>query len=228
MRILLIDQHPRELQTALEQRGLVVDTAKNGKEADRMARSLDYGVIIFDLDVGSQKHDDLSVLKNWRGEGIEAHALVLSTQATLQDKINAFSLGADDLVSKPVDAMDLASRVWALTLSQERSKSSVFVICDLEIDANRRSVRRAGRSIDLTPREYDLLHFLAVHRGKPVSRSMIRAHLYDGKSSNSNVVDVYIRYLRRKIDNGHRPSLILTCWGKGYMLRGDQDAEDAA
>ena len=96
-------------------------------------------------------------------------------------------------------------------------------ICDLEIDTAARSVKRAGKSIHLTPREYALLEFLAYHRGRVVTRSMIWEHLYDEHDENtSNVVDVYIRYLRNKIDRDFDPPLILTRWGEGYMLRGDE------
>ena len=95
---------------------------------------------------------------------------------------------------------------------------------DLEIDTAARTVRRSGQAIHLTPREYALLEFLAFHRGKVVTRSMIWEHLYDEQDeSTSNVVDVYIRYLRNKIDKGFEPSLIQTRWGEGYMLRGDDD-----
>ena len=101
-------------------------------------------------------------------------------------------------------------------------KDPVLRICDLEIDTAARCVKRSGKAIHLTPREYALLEFLAYHRGKVVSRSMIWEHLYDEHDENtSNVVDVYIRYLRNKVDKEFEPPLILTRWGEGYMLRGE-------
>src|SRR3989442_11893993 len=102
-------------------------------------------------------------------------------------------------------------------------KDPFLRFCDLEIATAARTVQRAGQPIRLTPREYALLQFLAFHRGKVVSRSMIWEHLYDEHDENaSNVVDVYIRYLRTKIDKGFEPPLILTRWGEGYMLRGEE------
>ena len=101
-------------------------------------------------------------------------------------------------------------------------KSPILRVFDLEIDTASRTVKRAGKAIHLTPREYALLQFLAFHRGKVVTRSMIWEHLYDEHDENtSNVVDVYIRYLRNKIDKDFDPPLILTRWGEGYMLRGE-------
>jgi len=107
-------------------------------------------------------------------------------------------------------------------------KSTVLKIHDLEIDSVTRQVRRGGREIHLTPREYRLLEFLAYNRGKVVSRTMIWDHLYDeNDESTSNVIDVYIRYLRNKMDRGYQPQLILTRWGEGYMLRGAEDSAQA-
>jgi len=112
----------------------------------------------------------------------------------------------------------------ALIRRGHQVKDPILRVHDLEIDTAARTVKRGGQSIHLTPREYALLQFLAFHRGKVVSRSMIWEHLYDEHDENtSNVVDVYIRYLRTKIDKGFDPPLILTRWGEGYMLRGEDD-----
>ena len=116
------------------------------------------------------------------------------------------------------------ARMRALIRRGHQVKDPILRVHDLEIDTAARTVKRGGQSIHLTPREYALLQFLAFHRGKVVSRSMIWEHLYDEHDENtSNVVDVYIRYLRTKIDKGFDPPLILTRWGEGYMLRGEDD-----
>src|SRR5262249_61294144 len=129
-------------------------------------------------------------------------------------------------VSQPDHHEVRRARLGAVGGDYTQSVDKALAVCDLTIDPTARIVKRGGRTIDLTPREFELLHFLALHRGKAVSRTMIWEHLYADKTdSRSNVVDVYIRYLRKKIDTDFKPALILTCWGKGYMLRGGDDGE---
>ncbi|HBI45848.1 MAG TPA: DNA-binding response regulator, partial [Planctomycetales bacterium] len=130
--------------------------------------------------------------------------------------------GADDYLAKPFELEELFARLRALIRRGHQVKDPVLRVHDLEIDTAGRNVKRAGQTIHLTPREFALLEFLAFHRGKVVSRTMIWNHLYDEQDENtSNVVDVYIRYLRNKIDKGFDPPLIQTRWGEGYLLRGD-------
>ena len=125
-------------------------------------------------------------------------------------------------MTKPFELEELLARLRALIRRGHQVKSPLLRVHDLEIDTAGRTVKRGGKSIHLTPREYALLEFLAFHRGKVATRTMIWEHLYDEQDENtSNVVDVYIRYLRNKIDKGFDPPLILTRWGEGYMLRGD-------
>ncbi|MBY0458107.1 MAG: response regulator transcription factor, partial [Gemmataceae bacterium] len=186
-------------------------------------RSTAYDVIV--LDVMLPKVDGLTLLKRWRSSGINTHVLMLTAKSATADKVSGLDTGADDYLSKAnLDLEELFARLRALIRRGHQQKDPVLRCYDLEIDTAARTVRRAGTVVHLTPREYALLEFLAFHRGKVVTRSMIWEHLYDEYDENtSNVVDVYIRYLRNKIDKGFDPPLILTRWGEGYMLRGDDD-----
>ena len=223
MRVLLVEDHKplaRSLKKGLEEEGFAVELALDGEEAGYKARAAEYDGIILDLML--PKVDGLTLLRRWRQDGLQAHVLILTARGTTEDKVRGLDSGADDYLVKPFKLEELFARLRALFRRRHQVKDPVLRIHDLEIDTVGRSVKRAGRSIYLTPREYNLLQFLAFHRGKVVSRSMIWEHLYDEHDeSTSNVVDVYIRYLRNKIDRDFDPPLILTRWGEGYQLRGD-------
>jgi DNA-binding response OmpR family regulator len=211
----------RALRQGLEEEGFAVDVAMDGEEADYKARTANYDLII--LDVMLPKEDGLSLLQKWRRAGISTHVLVLTARGAIEDKVKGLDLGADDYLTKPFQWEELLARLRALIRRGHQVKDPTLRVYDLEIDTAARTVKRAGQDIKLTPREYALLQFLAFHRGKVVSRSMIWEHLYDEHDENtSNVVDVYIRYLRTKIDKGFEPPLILTRWGEGYLLRGEE------
>jgi len=223
VRVLLIEDHKplvRALKRGLEEEGFAVDTAVDGEEGDYKARSANYDVIVLDLML--PKKDGLTLLKAWRKKGLETHVIVLTARSGMEDKVQGLDLGADDYLAKPFQLEELMARIRALIRRGHQVKTPILRIFDLEIDTAARSVKRAGQSIHLTPREFALLQFLAFHRGQVVTRSMIWEHLYDEQDENtSNVVDVYIRYLRTKVDKGFDPPLILTRWGEGYMLRGE-------
>jgi DNA-binding response OmpR family regulator len=225
MRVLLIEDHKpllRALRQGLEEEGFAVDVAADGEEGDFKARTAEYDVIILDLML--PKVDGLSLLQKWRRDGIKTHVLVLTARGSIDDKVKGLDLGADDYLTKPFELNELIARIRALIRRRHEVKDPVLRVHDLEIDTAARTIKRGGKTIHLTPREFALLEFLAFHRGKVVSRSMIWEHLYDEQDENtSNVVDVYIRYLRNKIDKGFEPALILTRWGEGYLLRGEDD-----
>jgi DNA-binding response OmpR family regulator len=223
MRVLLVEDNKplvRALRQGLEEENFAVDVAHDGEEADVKARNTSYDVVILDLML--PKIDGLTLLQRWRRDGVKTHVLVLSARTSTDDKVRALDAGADDYMIKPFSTEELVARIRALIRREHQVKDPVIRVHDLEIDTSSRSVKRGGKPINLTPREYSLLEFLAFHRGKVATRTMIWEHLYDEQDeSTSNVVDVYIRYLRNKIDKGHEPALILTRWGEGYVLRGD-------
>ena len=225
MRVLLIEDHKplvRALKQGLEEEGFAVDTAGDGPEGDYKARTAEYDVIILDLML--PKEDGLSLLQRWRRNGMKTHVLVLTARGSIEDKVRGLDLGADDYLTKPFELEELLARLRALIRRGHQVKDPIIRVHDLEIDTASRTVKRNGQPIHLTPREYALLEFLAFHRGRVVTRTMIWEHLYDEHDENtSNVVDVYIRYLRNKIDKGFDPPLILTRWGEGYLLRGEAE-----
>lgn len=223
MRVLLIDDHKplvRALKQGLEEEGFAVDVAYDGEQGGHKAQTGDYDVLI--LDVMLPKEDGLSLLQRLREAGLKSHVLILTARSGIEDKVRGLNLGADDYLTKPFELKELVARLYALARRDNHSGDPILRIHDMEINTSARSVKRAGNSIYLTPREYALLHLLAFHRGKVVSRSMIWQHLYEeNEQQTSNVVDVYIRHLRNKIDNGFAPPLILTRWGEGYLIRDD-------
>ena len=225
MRVLLVEDHKplsRALKRGLEEEGFAVDVAEDGQEADFKARGASYDVIVLDLML--PKIDGLTLLQQWRKDGIKTHILLLTAKDTTEDKVKGLDLGADDYLTKPFQLDELLARLRALVRRSHQVKDPILRVHDLEIDTSARTVKRGGDPIHLTPREFALLQFLAFHRGKVVTRTMIWEHLYDEYDENtSNVVDVYIRYLRTKIDKGYEKPLILTRWGEGYMLRGEGD-----
>jgi len=224
VRVLLADDTQplvRALRQGLQEEGFAIDTAHDGEEADVKCRNTPYDVIILELRL--PKVDGLTLLRKWRSHGVTAHVLLLTARSTYRDQVAGLDAGADDYLTKPFDLDVLFARLRALVRRSHRQKDPVLRCHDLEIDTAARTVRRAGKPIRLTPTEYRFLEFLAFHRGTVVTRRMFWEHLYDECDENtSNVVDVYIRYLRTKIDKDFTPPLILTRWGEGYMLRGPE------
>jgi DNA-binding response OmpR family regulator len=214
MRLLLVEDYRplrESLTKGLRETGFAVDSTGDGEEGLWYARSNDYDVIILDLMLPGL--DGLSLLKKLRAEGRQDHVLILTAKDTVEDRILGLDLGADDYLIKPFAFQELLARVRALVRRSYRTKNPL-----LEVLARQR-VWRGGAGIELTPREYALLEYLALRAGQVVSRTDIWAHVYEFNSSaSSNVVDVYIGYLRKKIDRPDRPSLINTVRGRGYVL----------
>lgn len=220
MRVLLVEDYGplrQALARGLREAGFAVDAAPDGEEGLWYAESNEYDVIV--LDVMLPKLDGLAIIRALRDGGDQTHILILTAKDAVDDRVKALNLGADDYLVKPFAFAELLARVRALVRRGYRAKSPVIRIADLEVDTAARVVHRAGERVELTPREYALLEYLALRAGEVVTRSDVWEHIYDFHSSaQSNVVDVYIGYLRKKIERPGLPRLIHTRRGEGYIL----------
>jgi DNA-binding response OmpR family regulator len=221
MRLLLVEDSvrlQRSLAAALRRSGYAVDVAGDGEEGLWLAESNDYDAIVLDLML--PKRDGLEVLRTLRAHRKPTHILLLTARDTVSDRVTGLKAGADDYLVKPFALEELLARVQALCRRAYGSKQPRLVVTDLEIDPAALRVSRAGQSIELTAREYQLLEYLARRRGEVVSRAEIEAHIYDGQvDPMSNVVDSAICSLRKKIAvAGAARPLIHTRRGLGYVL----------
>ena len=220
MRLLLIEDYRpvrESLAKGLREAGYAVDATGDGEEGLWYARGNDYDVMILDLMLPGV--DGLSILQKLRAEGRQGHVLILTAKDTLEDRVTGLDSGADDYLVKPFAFQELLARVRALLRRSYRRKNPRIEVQDLRIDLTTQRLWRGQEEILLTPREYALLEYLALRAGEVVSRTEIWEHVYEFNSSaSSNVVDVYIGYLRKKIERPDRPSLIDTVRGRGYTL----------
>ncbi len=220
MRVLVVEDSPRlqrTIGTALRKSGYAVDVAGDGEEGQWMAESHDYDVII--LDIMLPKRDGLAVLGELRQRGKATHVLLLTARDTVPDRVRGLRAGADDYLVKPFSLEELLARVESLCRRAYGNKQSLIHVGDLEIDTMGRRVRRAGREIDLSAREYLLLEYLARRRGQVVSRAEVEEHIYDEQvDPMSNVVDSAVCCLRKKLANAGETPLIHTRRGLGYTL----------
>lgn len=207
----------KSLAKGLREGGFAVDTTGDGREGLWYAMGNEYDVIILDLMLPGM--NGLEILKKIRAKGQKSHVLILTAKDTVQDRVTGLDLGADDYLVKPFAFEELLARVRALLRRGYRQKNPCVKIKDLRIDLTSQRVCRGRETIQLTPREYALLEYLAMRAGQLVSRSDIWEHVYEFRSSaSSNVVDVYVGYLRKKIERPNKPALIHTIRGRGYMM----------
>lgn len=220
MRLLLIEDYPplqKSLSQGLREAGFAVDATGDGKEGLWYARSNEYDVIVLDLMLPGL--DGLSLLKQLRKEGRQTHVLILTAKDTVADRVAGLDSGADDYLVKPFAFEELLARVRALVRRGYQAKAPLLEAAGLRIDTVARRVWREDEEIVLTPREFALLEYLAARIGQVVARADVWQHLYEFQSeAASNVVDVYVGYLRRKIDRPGEPSIIRTVRGAGYIL----------
>ena len=220
MRILLVEDYPplqKSLAKGLREADFAVDVTGDGQEGLWFAKSNEYDVII--LDIMLPKMDGLSILKQLRVKNKNTSVLLLTAKDTVEDRVKGLDLGADDYLVKPFAFAELLARIRALIRRRYEHKSPVMQIEDLKIDTAAKRVWRDGDEIILTSREYMLLEYLARRAGEVVSRMDIWEHIYEFKSeASSNVVDVYVGYLRKKIDKDAKSPLLRTARGQGYIL----------
>ena len=223
MRILVIEDDPRVasfIRRGLSADKFLVDVAHDGQNGLELALSKDYGLIILDLMLPSMTGQE--ILNGIRKTNRTVPVLVLTARGAIQDKVQLFQKGCDDYLTKPFAFAELQARVKALLRRGKTETQDSLQVADLRVDFHKRQVTRCGKKIDLTLKEYALLEYLVRNTGQVLSRSMIVDHVWDQSfDSFTNVVDVYIRYLRNKIDQGFEPKLIHTVRGVGYVLNAE-------
>jgi DNA-binding response OmpR family regulator len=219
MRVLVVEDDKRVasfIQKGLEQDGLAVDVLHDGDDAGAQAHVVDYDCVVLDLMLPGRS--GFQVLRDIRSQKTELPVLILSAQASPEERVVGLNGGADDYMGKPFILAELTARIRAL-LRRGKPRETKLRVADLEVDTVRRRVTRAGQPIDLKPKEYSLLEFLMHNCDRPVTRGHIIEHVWDIHfDSISNVVDVHINSLRNKIDRGAEIPLIHTIRGVGYML----------
>jgi DNA-binding response OmpR family regulator len=220
MRVLVAEDHAslaRSIANGLREEGYAVDLTFDGEEALRWAQESPYDCLV--LDVMMPGKTGWQIVETLRRKGSTTPILFLTAKDTVEDRVKGLNLGADDYLVKPFAFDELLARVRAIIRRGHNHPTQILKIADLEIDTAAKVVRRGEHAITLSAREYALLEYLALRSGEVVSRSEIWEHLYDQNDETvSNVVDVYIGYLRGKIDRDHDLKLIHTRRGMGYVL----------
>jgi len=221
MRILVVEDDPKLaqlLQRGLKEKGYAVDLASNGDEGLDFALATQYDAII--LDVMLPQKDGFQVLSQLRRKNIKTPILVLTALSGVDKKIQGLDLGADDYLPKPFDFKELEARLRALLRRPAVEPQSLLKLGDLEMDVTRHEVRRGRKIIELSAKEFSLLEYLLRKKGVVVTRAMIQNHVWNfDYEGGTNLVEVYINYLRRKIDENFSPKLIHTIRGSGYVLK---------
>lgn len=220
MRILIVEDQKKTaqfLRKGLVEQGYAVDVATEGREAETLAKLHDYDLIVLDVMLPGQ--DGLQVCQNLRKQKVHTPILMLTALTATEDKIKGLDCGADDYLGKPFEFSELLARVRALVRRHQGAKPRLKV-GDLELDTATRKATRGGKEINLTTKEYALLEYLMQRAGQVVTRTAISEHVWDIHFDNeSNVIDVYINFLRKKIDQGYETRLLHTVVGAGYVLK---------
>ncbi len=222
MKILVIEDDPtvgQFVKRGLEEQRWGVDLVADGEEGERLSRSEAYDLIILDMRLPGKS--GLDVLRSIRARGFGQPVLVLTAQDAIDAKVLTLRAGADDYVTKPFAFEELLARVEALARRPKAIASATHIVGDLVLDQNTREVRRAGVLIDLTPKEYAVLEYLMRHEGRVMSRTLITEYAWGYHfDPGTNIVDVVINHLRKKIDAPHERKMITTVRGVGYLIRG--------
>ncbi len=223
MRILVIEDEAKVasfIKRALEEESYAVDLCADGAQGLDLALSGSYDLIVIDLMLPGLP--GLEVLKRLREEKIQAPVLILTAQSQVDQKVKGLDAGADDYLTKPFAIDELLARVRALLRRGAAETPGVLQVDDLVLNPATREVTRSGQRIDLTLKEYALLEYFMRHAGRVLTRPMIAEHVWNQDFDTfTNVIDVYVNYLRNKIDRGRGRKLIHTVRGSGYMLKAD-------
>jgi two-component system copper resistance phosphate regulon response regulator CusR len=222
MKILVIEDDPTVgefVRRGLEEQRWQADLTNNGLEGERMAISQPYDLVILDMRLPGR--NGLDVLRTLRSRGFERPVLVLTAQDAVDAKVETLRAGADDYVTKPFAFEELLARVEALLRRPRAMASPQLRVADLELDQGTRDVRRGDESIELTPKEFAVLEYLMRHAGRVMSRTLITEYAWGYHfDPGTNIVDVVINHLRKKVDAKFEKKLITTVRGVGYMIRG--------
>jgi two-component system copper resistance phosphate regulon response regulator CusR len=209
------------VKKGLEAEHYAVDTTADGEQARAMASEFDFDLVI--LDLGLPRLDGISVLRSVRTGKPSMPILVLTGRTRVEERVQCLDLGADDFLSKPFSFSELSARIRALLRRCRLPSESVLTVEDLKLDRVERRVERAGRRVELTSKEFALLEYMMRNAGRRVTRAMIIEHVWNlSFDTCTNVVDVYVNYLRRKVDDGFALRLIHTIRGVGYELSGSR------
>ncbi len=221
MNVLVIEDEKKVadfIAKGLQEAGFLVHIATSAGASERLISKHVYDVII--LDIMLPDKDGFTVLQSLREHGIDAKVLMLTALDQLENKVRGLNLGADDYLTKPFDFEELSARINALLRRGRYEQKEVLTAGDIVLDKTAQRVTRAGKLIELTHREFMLLEYLLLHKNEVVTRTMIAQHVWNlGFETGTNVIDVYINYLRRKIDYGFSTRLIRTIRNRGYMLQ---------
>ncbi len=219
-RILLVEDDPavsKLLQERMEKDLFAVDVSYDGSAAEGLAGAPEYDLVILDLNL--PQGDGLDLLQRIRARNNLVPVLVLTARCGLEDRVNALEMGADDYLTKPFEYPELAARVRALLRRLRPPEAAISRLADLELNRISRTVTRGGRVVELTTKEFALLEYLMLNAGRCLTREMIMQHVWKvSAGSATNVVDVYINYLRNKIDRDFECKLIRTVRGAGYQM----------
>lgn len=221
MRILIVDDEENlvnALYKALKEEGYSVDIAQDGLEGLEYAKMNVYDVIILDIMLPGM--DGIKILENLRNEGINTPVLMLTAKDATEDKVKGLDTGADDYMTKPFELCELMARIRALLRREAPTKSPILKLADLELNTLTRQVKRGDKEITLTSKEFALLEYMMRNARRVLTRTQIADHIWDYEFDGfSNIIDVYIRYLRKKIDDDFENKLIHTIRGSGYCLK---------
>ena len=225
MRILVVEDERRLaniIKKGLTEEGFAVDAVYDGEEGQYLAESEEYDLIL--LDVMLPKVDGVTICRELRSKNIRSPVLMLTAKSEVEDKVAGLDSGADDYMTKPFSFLELRSRIHALIRRSKQEPSPTLTISDLELDPIKHKVERDGKPISLTPKEFSVLELLLRHKDEVVTRTMVIEHVWDYNFDGmSNIVDVFVASLRRKVDKDSKVKLIQTIHGVGYKISEEEN-----